>query len=143
MDDLYQALLDAFSDYRKDIDSYERRRKPTDGLFGLGRSLRDDPCHERFDERVAQAVQEMCAAQPAPDTAERAVRLLILRGDADGWPTAAQWMFRAVERHCVPLIPFLTPGAAAVLYREYAERYRPWDRLPAQKDVLKALKKAC
>ena len=85
----------------------------------------------------------MCAAQPAPDTAERAVRLLILRGDAADWPTAAQWMFRAVERHCVPLIPFLTPGAAAVLYREYAGRYRPWDRLPAQKDVLKALKKAC
>ena len=143
MDETLASLKQAFERYREEIEAYERKSKPTDGLLGFGRSLKDDACHERFDERVAQAVREMCAAQPAPDTAERAVRLLILRGDAADWPTAAQWMFRAVERHCVPLIPFLTPGAAAVLYGEYAERYRPWDRLPAQKDVLKALKKAC
>ena len=82
MDETLASLKQAFGRYREEIEAYERKSKPTDGLLGFGRSLKDDACHERFDERVAQAVREMCAAQPAPDTAERAVRLLILRGDA-------------------------------------------------------------
>ena len=50
-------------------------------------------------------------------------------------------MLRAIERHSLPLIPFLDSGAATSLSREYAARYKPWDRLPAQKEVLRALKK--
>lgn len=142
MDDLYQALLDAFSDYRKDIDSYERRRKPTDGLFGLGRSLRDDPCHERFDERVAGIVAALCALPPAPDDVARAVTLLLGHDDGQPWPLAAEWMLRAIERHALPLIPHLCSAAAADLARAYARRYKRYDRLPAQQQVYKALKAA-
>ena len=72
-----------------------------------------------------------------------AVALLIARSDSASWPLAAQWMLRAIERHSLPLIPFLAPAAAARLQKDYAARYRPWDRLPAQKEVLKALRDAC
>ena len=139
MEEAIAALEQAFLAYRQDLEEYEKKRRPTDGLLGLGRSLKDDPCHDRLDERVKQAVDALCQASPSPQDAERALGLL-LRADAPAWPLAAQWMLRAVERHSIPLIPFLSPESAGAFLREYAGRYRPWDRLPAQKEVLKALK---
>lgn len=139
MDEWMAALEQAFADYRQDLENYEKKRKPTDGLLGLGHSLQNDPCHERLDDRVAQCVRQICALSPSPREAEQVIRLLLRPEDA-AWPLAAQWMLRALERHALPLIPFLSPDDAAQLQKEYASRYKPWDRLPVQKQVLKALK---
>ena len=143
MEEYLTALEQAFIAYRQDIESCQKKSRPTDGLLGFGHSLKDDACHERFDERIAQTVSDLCKADPAPETAEQAVALLIARSDSASWPLAAQWMLRAIERHSLPLIPFLAPAAAARLQKDYAARYRPWDRLPAQKEVQKALRDAC
>ena len=143
MEEYFADLEQVFEAYRQEVEAYLRKSKPTDGLLGFGRSLKDDACHDRFDERIAQAVEKICQAAPDPDQAEKAIRMLISRTDLQAWPLAAQWMLRAIERHSLPLIPFLSREAASGLYREYADRYRPWDRLPVQKEVLKALKQAC
>ena len=55
---------------------------------------------------------------------------------------SARWMLRAAERHALGLIPFLDAAAAEKMLEEYSARYRPWDRLPAQKQVINALKRA-
>lgn len=139
MEEYMAALAQAFADYRRDLDEFERKRKPTDGLLGFGRSLQDDPCHERFDGRLEEAVRGVCALPPSPGEAARAARLLLEHNGEGGWPLAAQWMLRAIERHALPLIPYLSAEDAAALLRQYAARYKPWDRLPAQKQVHKAL----
>ena len=141
MEEAFAALEEAFAAYRQDLDNYEKKRKPTDGLLGFGHSLKDDSCHERFDERVQQAIGQICNITPSPEQAERAARLLLTRDDLPSWPLAAQWMLRAIERHSIPLIPFLSEEAAAAFLKEYSARYKRWERLPAQKEVLKALKK--
>ena len=141
MEDCFAALSQAFTDYRQDVEDYERKSKPTDGLFGFGHSLQNDACNDRFDKSVEKAVTSLVIAGPSPEDAERAIRMLISQ-DIQGWPLAAQWMLRAIERHCIPLVPFLTPAAAEALQKEYAGRYRPWERLPVQKQLLQALKKA-
>ena len=140
MEEHFAALEQAFAKYRQELEEFSRKSKPTDGLLGFGRSLKDDPCHDRFDGRVREAVDGICAASPTPEDAEKTVSLL-LRYDARGWPLAAQWMLRAMERHALPLIPFLAPEAAAVFQKEYAARYKAWERLPAQQEVFKALKR--
>ena len=134
------GLRQALEDYRQDLEACERRLKPTDGLLGFGHSLKDDPCHERLDERLKEAVRGICALPPPPEAAEEAVRFLLLSSDPSAWPLAAQWMLRVAERHAIPLIPYLPSGAAQEILRQYTARYRPWDRLPAQKEVCKALK---
>ena len=139
MEDHFAALEQAFILYRQDLEDFAKKSKPTDGLLGFGRSLKNDACHDRFDERVKEAVEGICAASPAPEDAAKTVDLL-LRYDAREWPLSAQWMLRAIERHTLPLIPLLAPEAAAALQKEYAARYKPWDRLPAQQEVFKALK---
>ena len=143
MNEWNAALEEAFAQYRRDVDSYERRKKPTDGLLGFGRSLQDEPCNERLDEGVAQiAAQAAAAPQLSVEDAAALIKRLLFRDDMDTWPTAAQWMLRAVERHSLPLIPHLTPAEADGILRAYTARYPRWDRLPAQKDILKALKRA-
>ena len=141
MEEYFAALSQAFTDYRRDVENYEQKRKPTDGLFGFGHSLQNDACNDCFDKSVEQAVTGLVNAGPSSEDAERAIRILFSQ-DMQTWPLAAQWMLRAVERHGIPLVPFLTPAAAAVLQKEYAGRYRPWERLPVQKQLLQALKKA-
>lgn len=140
MEEYLTALEQAFRDYRQEIENYEKKRKPTDGLLGFGHSLQDEACHEKLDERVEKIVAEICQLRPESEDAERAVKLLLAREDMPAWPLAAQYMLRALERHCLPLIPFLSSEAAAVFLKRYAAAYKPWDRLPAQKKVFKALK---
>lgn len=140
MDELFAALEQAFADYRQDLEDFQRKRKPTDGLLGFGRKLGDDPCNDRLDERIRQAVETLCAGQPTSREAERAIRLLLFEQGKQAWPTEAQWMLRAVERHALPLIPYLDRGTASTLCQVYGKQYRPWERLPVQKQVYKALK---
>ena len=87
-----------------------------------------------------EAVDAICFSSPSPETASQTVSML-LRSDMPAWPLAAQWMLRAIERHALPLIPFLAPKAAAAFQKEYAAHYKPWDRLPVQQEVFKALKR--
>ena len=139
MDESFAALDLAFTLYRQDLENCARKSKPTDGLLGFGRSLKDDPCHERFDERIKEAADGIAAASPSPEDAARAVKTL-LEHDLSSWPLAAQWMLRAIERHSLPLIPFLAPDTAQVLLQEYAARNKPWERLPVQQEIYRALK---
>ena len=139
-DELLLELESAFADYRQDLERYEQKKNPLGGLFGVGSSLKDDSCHDRLDERLEAAVGELCALLPPPQDAARAVRTLLCPQEGTDWPLAAEWMLRAVERHALPLIPFLTPQAAEGFRREYAARYKPWDRLPKQKEVYRGLR---
>ncbi len=137
---MFRALEEAFDDYRTDLANASRRQKVTDGLFGFGHSLKDDACHDRFDERVARAVRGICALEPTPEEAEKAVRMILCPAEERFPQETAKWMLRAVERHAAPLIPFLDHLAAAGFLREYACRYPRWDRLPVQKEIFRALK---
>ncbi len=141
MEELFQALEQAFASYREDLDKFEQKRRPADGLFGFGHPLQQDGCHERLDERVKEIVRQMAAVPPSPREAEKAVNMILFPAGDPPWPLAAQWMLRAVERHALVLIPFLGKEEAASIRKKYGSRYSPWDRLPAQKQVYNALKK--
>ncbi len=141
MKELLTNLEQVFAEYRSELEECEKKSRPTDGLFGIGHSIGDDRCHTRFDERIAQAVREICAAEPSSEDAAAALAIFLGREDIETWPISAQWMLRAAERHALPLIPFLSPEARERFSVSYASRYKPWDRLPVQKQVLKALRR--
>ena len=141
MEEYFDALAQAFAEYRQDLEDFQKKSRPTDGLLGFGRSLKNDSCHDRFDEKVEKIIGGLCAASPAPDTAERAAAILLTPEYDRPWPVSAEWMLRAAERHALGLIPFLTPAAAERLLKAYGARYKRWDRLPAQNTVFEALRK--
>ena len=139
MEEMLAALEKAFDDYGTDLEKAAKKQKVTDGLFGFGHSLKDDACHDRLDEKVSETVSDIIKRGPSPGEAERAVRTLLASREERFPREAARWMLRAVERHALKLIPFLDRSAAGKIMSEYTRRYRPWDRLPAQKEVLRAL----
>ena len=136
-----ENLKEVYRLYRQEVDEYLKKQKPTDGLFGFGHSLANDACHDHFDQRLADAVQALLKAELTEPAAEAAVRTILEPPDDREWPQAAQWMLRAAERHVLKLIPFLSAESAGRFASEYASRYKPWDRLPAQKEIYQALKK--
>ena len=140
MEELMAALDRAFTDYRRELEECQRKSKPTDGLLGFGHSIKDDPCHAQVDERVEKIAAEIRDAGPSPQDAERAVLMLLARDDTPAWPVSAQFMLWALERHCIPLIPFLSSETAYGCLKKYDARYKRWDRFPAQVEVYKALK---
>lgn len=140
MNEWIAKLEQAFTDYRQELEECEKKAKPTDGLLGFGKSVKDDACHDRFDARISEITDAIAAGRPSAEDAEQALRLLLMRSCEEGWHLSAQWMLRAAERHCLSLIPFLKPESAKAICREYGECYKRWDRLPAQKEVYKALK---
>ena len=140
MEEPLTSLEQAFTDYRKALEECRKKYRPTDGLLGFGHSIKDDPCHAQMDQDVEKTVAKICKAGPSGKEAESAVRLLLARDDMPTWPESAQLMLRALERHCLPLIPFLSREAAGELLKLYDVRYKRWDRFPAQKEVYKALK---
>lgn len=140
MNDIMIALEAAYSDYRNDLAVCEKKQKPADGLFGLGTSIKDAPCHEQLDERIAAIVQQAADEGIGSQQAAQAIRLLFTQTSLYPYPTSAQWMLYATERHGMALVPFLTGEDAAELSREYEKRYKPWNRLPVQKTLCRALK---
>lgn len=141
MQDVITALEQAYSDYRAELAQAEKKQKPADGLFGLGHSIKDDPCHERLDERIAAIVHQAAAEGMDPKLAAMALRLLFTQTSLYSYPVSAQWMLCAIERHGIQLVPLLTKEDAALLCREYGKRYKVWDRLPVQKELYQALKR--
>ena len=142
MEELFAALESAFEVYARELEAGEKKQRVTAGLFGFGHSLKDDACHDRLDERLTDSVREILNAGPSPDEAERAVRLLLKPREKEFPQQSARWMLRAAERHALGLIPLLDAAAAEKMLEEYSARYRPWDRLPSQKEIIKALKQA-
>jgi hypothetical protein len=140
MEELLAALAQAIEDYRTALKECETKYRPTDGLLGFGHSIKDDPCHGQVDERVEKIVAEIHDADPSPQDAEKAALMLLARDDVTSWPISAQFMLRALERHSIPLIPSLSPETANALLKKYNERYKRWERFPAQNEVFKALK---
>lgn len=141
MKDYPDEVRRAFRSYRTALEEAERKRKPTDGLLGFGRALKDDPCHEVLDREILTIVDEAAISELSAEIAASIVEALLFPESAPPWPLSAQWMLRAEERHALKLIPFVAEGDAADLAGRYASKYRPWDRLPAQKAVLQELKK--
>lgn len=143
---MYNAVIllqGIFDNYRETLKACAARYKPGDGIFGIGHSIKDDPCHKQFDDAVSAAVDEIALAEPVSEETEEAIRFLFSQGKDPSYPAVAQLMLFAEERHILRLIPFLSDPAAQKLFREYKERYKTWERLPAQREVFKALKARC
>lgn len=130
------ALLGA---YIAETERLEREKKPGDGLMGLSPGPKDDPCHDRFAPALEHLLLDIRAQAP-PSGEVRDALEAIYRAPLDHpWPLSAHWMLKAVHGLTAPLADLLTAADARTLYDAYARDYPRWDRLPSQKQALRAL----
>ena len=136
------AILKIYDSYFEKALAAEKNRKPTDGMFGIGKKPGDDPCHTEFAEVLEAALKEFAAS--APDSAAVSELLAYMYGIPKEHqdPKSVYWMLIAVHGLTAELIPRLGKDEAEVLYREYGAAYRRWERLPVQQQIYRALAQA-
>ena len=131
-----------YDDYFEKALAAERNRKPTDGMFGIGKKPGDDPCHTEFAAELEAALNEYAAEKPASADVRALLAFMYSVPKSHEEPKSVYWMLLAVQGLTLPLIPLLSPEDVAVLKKGYAAQYRRWERLPVQQQVLKALGQA-
>lgn len=137
--DSLQALYDG---YLKDAIQVEKNRKPGEGIFGIGKRPSDDPCHDRFTENLKKFLEDFRASKPESAEVREALRYIYRAPKEHPEPKTAYWLLIAVQSLTPELISLLNGEDAAALAKEYTGIYKRWERLPIQKQILDALKKA-
>ena len=134
-----EELERLYGEYLARAHEAEANRKPLDGAFGFGKKSADDPCHDRFAQALEHLLLDIRAQAP-PSGEVRDALDAIYRAPLDHpWPLSAHWMLKAVHGMTAPLADLLTAADARALYDAYARDYPRWDRLPSQKQALRAL----
>ena len=105
------ALRGCVERYEEAVDSMTSRLRPGDGVLGMGRDPRRDPCHMAFYEEVGETVARFQATEPEAGEVVQAVRFLLTLGQGDRRPLVRP-MLEAAQGHALPLIPLLEPGQA-------------------------------
>ena len=123
------------------MEELQRKRKPAEGLFGVGGGPAADPCQEKFPRQLEAALKALARTEPASGEVRQVLEYLYhsplpyRQGDQ-----TVYWMLTAVHGASLDLIPRLTPEDAGAMWERYRQDYPRWERLPAQKKVLAALK---
>lgn len=119
--------------YADEVTALEAAAKPTDGLFGIGSSPKNDPCHVRFFETMRQAVSEGDAYENV---------CFLLRAPQDCFvPDSCRLMLEAIHGLAEPLVEKLTAEQCRELMVWYDENVPKRKRLPVQRSLYKALRR--
>ena len=131
------ALYDA---YIEKVNELERTKKVTDGLLGITKGPKDDPCHDKFANDLEQLLKEFAAAEPSSGEVCALLEYMYSVPLDNRENHMIYWMFMAVHTLALDLIHCLDREDAEKLYQKYSSDYPRWERLPAQKKTLKELK---
>lgn len=134
------ALRDCYQSYLTYTRTLRRKTSPLAGALGFGGGAKDDPGHMRFYEQAKAEAEALLAASPTPQEAREAVTLMLRAEEEHRDNDLAVWALMAAQHHAIPLIGLLTREDAGALLEWYRRRYPRHKRLPAQEEVLRALK---
>lgn len=138
---LIQQMQATYQQYFDTVAEIRARVPHAKGILGIGNVLQRDLCHTHFAEAMDRLLQQ-AAPNIDADEAEAALRLLADTAQAHADDHIVYTMLQAVQGYGQVLVPRLTPVQATALVTRYAELYPANQRLPAQKQLLKELKKA-
>lgn len=133
-----EALYQAYVDKALQL---EREKQPGQGLLGFGAKPADDPCHAAFVETVKETAAAFARQEMAPEDVKAVVGFMLHTPHMYREPQSLYWTLIAAQGAALPLIHGLTKEDAEQLQRKFARDVRPWQRLPVQKEIFRALEK--
>ena len=132
---MISEIRQIYAEYLIEVKKLEAKRKPTDGLMGFGKRVDQDPCHERFAERLEQRLKDIENMSPSSEEAGAVLRYVISAPQEEKALLSAYWMLLAVQGYTDGLISFLSKEAAKELYELYADLYPKFKRMPVQQKI--------
>ncbi len=140
--EVYATLQGCYTEYLDEIAELPKKYHSAAGLLGIGSGPKDDACHETFYDQVEVVAKALADAGPDKEMTRAAVEMILKAPETYADRDLAVMMLTAAQKHAIPLISRLTPTDAAELLDWY-DRFCPRQtRLPIQKEVSTALKKA-
>ena len=137
-----QDFSQAFDDYARFHRELMQNISPMGGIVGVlgfGKRPGDDPGHQKFLNEMDDALKNVVAGEPDPDTAGAVMDVIFqARYNYDG-DQISPYLFSAVEGMTLDLIPFLSVEKTREIYETYQRLPRTL-RVPVVKKVLAALK---
>ncbi len=137
-----QRQRELYERYLQEAESAERSRDVGAGLFGLRGGPADDPCHDRFAERLHALYGELAAQGPESAVVRELLTYACTAPGQNRGIRSAYWMLIAVQGLCRPLIALLTPSDARSLRELWESSFKRSERLPVQVKLIKELKAA-
>ena len=137
----YLARLERlYADYLKTVQELEDNRRLGEGMFGLKGGPADNPCHDRFAEALSALLADFAAEGPDSGAVREVLNWVYEAPRRFPEPRTAKWMLIAVHGLTAPLAELLSPEDAKALYDAYSARFKRFERLPNQVELLKRLK---
>ena len=137
MTDLEQ-LEQIYREYEEKLSQAVANASVFAGAFGMGDDPRKDACNQIFYEQVGQWAAAYKESEPAAREAAEAARW-ILEYPARHRSSGTYWMTYAAQKHAQGLITLVEPAEAEKIRVEFLRLYPRNDRLPVQKELLRAL----
>ena len=138
-----EEIRQLYADYLEQVRQAEQSRKPLEGYLGFGRRLGTEPCHSAFAQALEALLGEIAQSAISSGETREMLEYIYRAPQEHRKPLAVYWMLIAVHGSTIRLINRLDRADAQALWTEYKRCYQRGDRLPVQKQVLAALKKAC
>ncbi|MCR5575607.1 MAG: hypothetical protein K6F56_01210 [Oscillospiraceae bacterium] len=144
LSDVFLARLEKlYADYLKTVQDLEDNRKLGEGIFGLKGGPADNPCHDRFAADLGGLLEEFVRQEPDSAEARAVLEYIFDASSRFPKPRTANWMLIAVHTLTGPLIDRLSSEDAQALHAAYTARFKRWERLPNQVELIKHLKAKC
>lgn len=133
-----QQLESIYQEYEDKLAQAEKQAGLFAGAFNMGDDPRKDACNQLFYETLGQWVRDFLESNPTPEEVSQAAAWIL------GYPAANResgtyWMAYAAQGHARSLIPLLEREAAEKLAQEFNRQYPRRDRMPVQRELMKAL----
>lgn len=130
---LYQA-------YDRKVQDVKSKTSGFAGAFNMGDDPRRHSCHEEFYEAVGAWVESFLEEDPTAQQAAEALQWL-LEAAAENRGRDVYWYMYAAQSHGKGLIPLVSRETCESLMQWYDRTYPALDRLPAQQEIFKLLRK--
>ena len=131
-----------YEEYTAQVEKLEGERKAWDGLFGMGKKLSDDPCHDHFYEELEKLLKAFSAEKPPSEEIRRVLGFIYSISCDDEQPENALMPMNAAHSLTLELAEQLSAEDGAALLEQYKYDYPRSRRFPVHKNVIKALEGA-
>lgn len=140
--DFSQAVTAIYEKYFAAVNEILSKKEPFDGLFGIGKRMDSYPCHDEFFESLKRTLESAANENVDSKIIFSTLKYIYKASLTHANEPSVYWMLIAAHSLTECVFALLSREDAAELYNWYADAYPRMTRLPAQKEVVKKLKKA-
>ena len=138
---IFDDIRAVYDEYSSQVARLEGERKAWDGLFGMGKKLADDPCHDLFYEELEKLLKGLAEEKPSSEAIREVLEFIYRTPCDEEQPSSAVMPMNAVHSLTVELAGQLSPHDAAKLLEQYTRDYPKSKRFPVHKTVIKTLER--